>query len=85
MAEPLEKIDETTREKLQQVVSKIENLEEERKAVSDEIADVYAFAKAIGFDTKAIKSVIRLRKIEKAAREEQEMLLETYLIALGEL
>ena len=85
MAEPLEKIGETTREKLQQVVSKIENLEEERKAVSDEIADVYAFAKAIGFDTKAIKSVIRLRKIEKAAREEQEMLLETYLIALGEL
>ena len=85
MAEPLEKIDETTREKLQQVVSKIENLEEERKAVSVEIADVYAFAKAIGFDTKAIKSVIRLRKIEKAAREEQEMLLETYLIALGEL
>lgn len=85
MTEPLTKIDETTRAKLQQVVSRIENLEEEKKAVSDEIADVYSEAKAIGFDTKALRQVIRLRKIEKAAREEQEMILETYLIALGEI
>lgn len=84
MSDPLFKIDETTRAKLQQVVSRVENLEEEKKAVSDQIADIFAEAKAIGFDTKAIKSVIRLRKIEKAAREEQEMILETYLIALGE-
>ncbi len=78
------KIDETTREKLRQTVAKIERLEEEKKEVAEQIKDVYAEAKAIGFDTKALRAVIRLRKIERAEREEQEMILETYLIALGE-
>lgn len=78
------KIDETTREKLRQTVAKIERLEEEKKEVAEQIKDVYAEAKAIGFDTKALRQVIRLRKIERAEREEQEMILETYLIALGE-
>ncbi len=80
----LTKIDETTREKLRQTVAKIERLEEEKKEVAEQIKEVYAEAKAIGFDTKALRSVIRLRKIERAEREEQEMILETYLIALGE-
>lgn len=80
----LTKIDETTREKLRQVISKIERLEEEKKEVAEAIKDVYSEAKAIGFDTKALRQVIRLRKIERAEREEQEMILETYLIALGE-
>ena len=80
----LTKIDETTREKLRQTVAKIERLEEEKKEIAEQIKDVYAEAKAIGFDTKALRSVIRLRKIEKAERDEQEMILETYLIALGE-
>lgn len=78
------KIDETTREKLRQTVAKIERLEEEKKEVAEQIKEVYGEAKAIGFDTKALRSVIRLRKIERAEREEQEMILETYLIALGE-
>ncbi|HAY07588.1 MAG TPA: DUF2312 domain-containing protein [Hyphomonas sp.] len=78
------KIDETTREKLRQTVAKIERLEEEKKEVAEQIKEVYAEAKAIGFDTKALRAVIRLRKIERAEREEQEMILETYLIALGE-
>ncbi|ABI77018.1 conserved hypothetical protein [Hyphomonas neptunium ATCC 15444] len=80
----LTKIDETTREKLRQTVAKIERLEEEKKEVAEQIKDVYAEAKAIGFDTKALRQVVRLRKIERAEREEQEMILETYLIALGE-
>lgn len=80
----LTKIDETTREKLRQTVAKIERLEEEKKEVAEQIKDVYAEAKAIGFDTKALRAVIRLRKIDKAERDEQEMVLETYLIALGE-
>lgn len=80
----LTKIDETTREKLRQTVAKIERLEEEKKEVAEQIKEVYAEAKAIGFDTKALRSVIRLRKIDKAERDEQEMVLETYLIALGE-
>ncbi|WP_353257210.1 DUF2312 domain-containing protein [Hyphomonas sp.] len=79
------KIDETTREKLRQTVAKIERLEEEKKEVAEQIKEVYGEAKAIGFDTKALRQVIRLRKIEKAERDEQEMILETYLIALGEV
>ena len=78
------KIDETTREKLRQTVAKIERLEEEKKEVAEQIKEVYGEAKAIGFDTKALRAVIRLRKIEKAERDEQEMILETYLIAIGE-
>jgi len=78
------RIDETTREKLRQTVAKIERLEEEKKEVAEQIKEVYGEAKAIGFDTRALRQVIRLRKIEKAERDEQEMILETYLIALGE-
>lgn len=80
----LSKIDETTREKLRQTVAKIERLEEEKKEVAEQIKDVYAEAKAMGFDTKALRAVVRLRKIDKAERDEQEMVLETYLIALGD-
>ena len=80
----ISKIDETTREKLRQTVAKIERLEEEKREVAEQIKEVYAEAKAIGFDTKALRQVIRLRKIERAEREEQDMILETYLIALGE-
>ncbi len=75
---------ETTREKLRQTVAKIERLEEEKKEVGEQIKDVYAEAKALGFDTKALRQVISLRKIDRAKREEQEMVLETYLIAVGE-
>jgi len=78
------KIDETTREKLRQTVAKIERLEEEKKEVAEQIKEVYGEAKAIGFDTKALRQVIRLRKNDRSEREEQEMILETYLIALGE-
>lgn len=76
--------DETTREKLRQTVAKIERLEEEKAEVAEQIKDTYAEAKAIGFDTKALRQVVRLRKIARAEREEQEMILETYMVALGE-
>ena len=80
----IEANDETTREKLRQTVAKIERLEEEKAEVAEQIKDTYAEAKAIGFDTKALRQVIRLRKIARAEREEQEMILETYMVALGE-
>jgi uncharacterized protein (UPF0335 family) len=80
-----DKIDPTTQEKLQQTVEKIEKLEEEKKELGQEIREVYSEAKALGFDTKALRQVIKLRKIERAQREEQEAILETYLIALGEV
>lgn len=79
----LTKLDETTVQYLQRVVARVERLEEEKAEVSEQIKEVYAEAKILGFDTKAIRSVVRLRKIEKAEREEQDMILETYLIALG--
>lgn len=80
----IEANDETTREKLRQTVAKIERLEEEKAEVAEQIKDTYAEAKAIGFDTKALRQVVRLRKIARAEREEQEMILETYMVALGE-
>lgn len=79
-----EQLTEASREKLRQTVAKIERLDEEKKEVSEQIKEIYAEAKAFGFDTKALRQVIRLRKIDKSDREEQEMMLETYLIALGE-
>ena len=75
---------EATREKLRQTVAKIERMEEEKKEVAEQIKEIYAEAKAFGFDTKALRQVIRLRKVDKVDREEQEMILDTYLLALGE-
>ena len=75
---------ETTKEKLRQTVGKIERLEEEKKEVAEQIKEVYAEAKAFGFDVKALRQVIRLRKVDKADREEQEMMLERYLMATGD-
>jgi uncharacterized protein (UPF0335 family) len=70
---------------LRSVVERIERLEEEKKAIADDIKDVFAEAKANGFDTKILRTVIRLRKMDKAEREEQDALLDLYLEALGML
>jgi uncharacterized protein (UPF0335 family) len=68
---------------LKAFVERIERLEEEKKALSDDIRDVFAEAKGNGFDVKAMRVVIRLRKQDKAERQEQELLVETYMHALG--
>jgi uncharacterized protein (UPF0335 family) len=68
---------------LRAFVERIERLEEEKKALADDIRDVYAEAKGNGFDTKTLRTVVRLRKQDKAEREEQEALLDLYLHALG--
>ena len=70
---------------LKAFVERIEKLEEEKKAISDDVRDVYSEAKANGFDTKALRAVIRLRKQEPQERSEQQMILETYMHALGML
>ena len=72
-----------TGERLRSLIERIERLEEEKKALSDDIREVYAEAKADGFDAKTMRQVIRLRKLESNDRQEQEALLETYLSALG--
>ena len=72
-------------DQLRLFIERIERLEEEKKGIGDDIRDVYAEAKANGFDTKALREVIRLRKIDVEERKEQEAILETYLQALGML
>lgn len=70
-------------EQLRQFVARIERLEEEKAALSADIKEVYAEAKGNGFDTKVLRQVIRLRKIDKAERQEMDAILELYLEALG--
>ncbi len=73
------------KEQLKAFVERIERLEEEKKAIADDIKDVYAEAKAMGYDTKALRAVIRLRKQDVNERQEQQAILDTYLHALGML
>jgi uncharacterized protein (UPF0335 family) len=70
---------------LKAFVERIERLEEEKKALSDDIKDVYSEAKGNGFDVKALRTIIKLRKQDKDERTEQEAILETYMHALGML
>jgi uncharacterized protein (UPF0335 family) len=70
-------------EQLRLLIERIERLEEDKKGITDDIKDVYAEAKSTGFDTKTIRSIMKLRALDKAARQEQEALLETYKAALG--
>jgi uncharacterized protein (UPF0335 family) len=70
---------------LRQLVEQIERLEEEKKAIAGDIRDKYAEAKAMGFDIKALRQVVRLRKKSKTDRQEEEAILETYMHALGML
>ncbi|MGC6500079.1 MAG: DUF2312 domain-containing protein [Henriciella sp.] len=76
---------ETAREKLRQTVARIERLEEEKREVAEQIKEVYSEAKAMGYDTKALRTCIRLRKQDRQEREEQEAILDVYLLALGEI
>jgi uncharacterized protein (UPF0335 family) len=78
-------ITEAARDKIRLTVERIERLEEEKKEVAEQIKDVYAEAKALGLDAKALRQCVRLRKIDKATREEQDMYLDLYLQALGEI
>lgn len=72
-----------TRDQLRSVIERIERLEEEKKTISDDIRDVYAEAKGNGYDVKALRTIIRLRKQDANERAEQEAILDTYLNALG--
>lgn len=73
------------KDQLQSIVERIERLEEEKKAIADDIKEVYAEAKANGFDTATLRQVIRLRKQDAAERAGREALLDLYLHALGML
>jgi uncharacterized protein (UPF0335 family) len=70
-------------DRLRLLIERIERLEEEKKGIADDIKDVYAEAKAVGFDPKIMRMIVRLRKMKPDDRSEQDMILETYKNALG--
>jgi len=70
-------------DQLRLFIERIERLEEEKKGIADDIKDVYAESKSNGYDTKTMRVIVRLRRMEKHHRDEAEMLLDTYKAALG--
>ncbi|AIT81625.1 DUF2312 domain-containing protein [Novosphingobium pentaromativorans] len=70
-------------ERLKLLVERVERLEEERKGIGEDIRDVFAEMKAVGYDPKIVRKVIKLRKMQDDARREMDALLDTYCGALG--
>ena len=71
------------KDQLKAFVERVEKMEEEKKAISDDIRDIYAEAKGNGFDVKALRAIVRLRKQDPAERQEHAAILDTYKHALG--
>jgi uncharacterized protein (UPF0335 family) len=72
-------------DQLRSVIERIERLEEEKSAIGGDIREVYSEAKSQGFDTKALRKIVALRKKDLQQRQEEEAILETYMAALGML
>ena len=75
----------SSKEKLRQFVARIETLETEKSELAEQLKEVYGEAKSLGFDTKALRAVVRLRKQNANDRAEAEMMLDLYLEAIGEI
>lgn len=71
------------KDQLKAIIERIERMEEEKKTISDDIRDIYAEAKGNGYDVKALRTIVRMRKQDADDRREQETILETYMHALG--
>ena len=74
---------EASDDRLRLLIERVERLEEEKKGISDDIRDVYMEAKAVGYDPKIMRLVVKLRKMKPDDRNEQDMILDTYKTALG--
>lgn len=74
---------EATDDRLRLLIERVERLEEEKKGISDDIRDAYAEAKAVGFDPKIMRQIVKLRKLRPDDRREMDLVLETYRSALG--
>jgi len=70
-------------DELRRLIERIERLEDEKKGIADDIKDIYSEGKAKGYDTKMMRKIVALRKLDPEARREQQAILETYLAALG--
>jgi uncharacterized protein (UPF0335 family) len=75
--------DNVAADQLRLFIERIERLEEEKKGIADDVKDVYLEAKSNGYDVKTMRAIVRLRRMEKNARDEADALLETYRAALG--
>ena len=74
---------EATDDRLRLLIERVERLEEEKKGIQDDIKDVYLEAKAVGYDVKAMREVVKLRKMAPDDRKEMEAILDMYKAALG--
>lgn len=75
----------TAQTQLKSIIERIERLEVEKSEISEQIKEVFSEAKGNGFSTKAIRQVVKLRKIDRARRQEEEAVLDLYLSAVGEI
>jgi uncharacterized protein (UPF0335 family) len=80
-----EVLNSTAQGKLKSLIERIERLEEDKAAVAADLKEVFGEAKGEGFDTKIVRKVVRLRKQDKAKRQEEEALIDLYLSAIGGL
>ena len=78
-----EDINSNSAARLKSIIERVENLEEEKKSINNDIKDVLGEASAEGFDAKILRKIVSMRKKPKAERENEESILETYLMALG--
>lgn len=78
-----ESIGDNAKQQIRSIVERIERLAEEKDAIASDIKDVFSEAKGNGFDVKALRTIVRMRKMDASDREEQETILETYMHALG--
>ncbi|MDO9471706.1 MAG: DUF2312 domain-containing protein [Caulobacter sp.] len=84
-ANPIEVLNTTAQGQLKSILERIERLEEDKAGVMADLKEVYAEAKGNGFDVKIIRKVVRLRKQDRAKRQEEEALVDLYMSALGEI
>lgn len=80
-----ETIGDNAKQQLKSIIERIERLEDERDVISADIRDIYTESKGNGFDVKALRTIVRLRKQDQNKRQEEETILETYMQALGML
>jgi uncharacterized protein (UPF0335 family) len=74
-----------SKDQLRSIIERVEHLEEEKKGISSDINDIYSEAKGNGYDVKALRAIVRMRKQDPSDREQAETVLETYMHALGML
>jgi uncharacterized protein (UPF0335 family) len=82
-SKPQSSTESVAQDQIRAIIERIERMEEEKRAISDDIKEIYAEAKGNGFDSKVLRQIVRIRKQDASERAEQEALLELYMTALG--